>query len=162
MPAASQTVAQVRSKRRPTAKAAKWPSATARKASPVRAQRKKAVRVATKTPAIAAATRSKVEMKTPATWNWASEMPRYRRCIPVPQMIWATPSMMQDRPRVAINSIIGARWARGRSTVRPMAKPRATTMAAKMIGAKMKGPRHRLCPGYHQLAQPTFRACCRW
>ena len=60
-PAAVQTTPQITGRRRPTASAASWSSATARKARPMRVKRKNAVSPATIAPAIAAATRSKVE-----------------------------------------------------------------------------------------------------
>ena len=79
----------------------------------MRVQRKKAVSPATMAPAISAATRSKVEMKTPATSNGMLEMPRSSRCTWVPQRSCAAPSMIQERPSVAMNSVIGERLTSG-------------------------------------------------
>ena len=105
----------------------------------MRVQRKKAVSPATIAPAISAATRSKVEMKTPATSNGMLEMPRSSRCTWVPQRSCAAPSMIQESPSVAMNSVIGERLTRGLSTARSMPKPSSAIAASVAASAAAKG-----------------------
>ena len=107
-------------------------SAMARSEMPTRVLLKKIDRATTRTPAVAAATKS----------NWltwiVAEFDRHVNDAEIELMdaraheIWDRPSITKQSPRVAMNNVICGRLIRGRNTTRSTAIASATIIASAM------------------------------
>ncbi|MNZ97959.1 hypothetical protein D3C78_1172260 [compost metagenome] len=139
MPATAQTICQMRLRLMPMDSAARVSSATARSDTPIRVLLNSSASTVTSTAAVAAATRSNWLTITSPMNSGTSSMPRSSARTWAPIRPWARPSMMNDRPRVAMNRVICERLTSGRSTVRSMTMAPMAITTTVSSSARAKG-----------------------
>jgi len=139
IPATAQTICQIRLRLMPMDSAAVVSSATARSDTPMRVLLNSNASTVTSTTAAAAAIRSNWLSISGPMNSGTSSMPRSRARTCEPIRPWARPSIMNDRPKVAMNKVICERFTSGRNTRRSMSKaPMIITMTVKS-SAKANG-----------------------
>src|ERR1700723_2444307 len=92
----------------------------------------------TRTPAVAAATRSNWLTWMSPNWIGVSTMPRSSSWTLAPIAIWDSPSITNESPSVAMNSVICGWLTSGRSTTRSTAVAIATMIASVSNAASQK------------------------
>src|SRR6202167_235020 len=137
-PATPQTICQRVCSRMPIDSAACGSSAMARSEMPMRVLLKKIDSATTRTPAVAAATRSNWLTWMSPNWIGVSTMPRSSSWTLAPIAIWDSPSITNASPRVAMHSVICGWLTRGRSTTRSTAIAIATMIASVISAASQK------------------------
>src|SRR5262245_37092425 len=142
-PAVIHTMTQILCSEMPTDRAAWWSSATARSALPVRVLLKNTASTATSPAAIPEATRSNLltfmPVRSMSQSIGSSVMPRSSARTFAPQVSWAMPSTKNDRPIVAMKSVICGWFTSGRSTTRSVRNASAAITARASATASQNG-----------------------
>src|SRR5712691_5645811 len=156
MPATDQTVTQIVWRGIPTAVAAWWSSATARRALPILVFWDKKASTATRVAAVTAANRSNWLSSIPPTSTGASGIPRLSFLTLLPQTSSPNPCRKKLRPIVAIKRVKGGWLTRGRNTTRSMANARPIMTAVVMTSASHTGRPCSISPTRVKAANSTM------